>query len=391
MPLSRPLATYLAGSFLARLADEGVSVAIALLALDRSGSVAGAAAVLTAWRAPNVVAAPLAGTVAARTGRPRALYAGAAGITAAAIAAIGVFLGRAPLPVMIGAAAAGGCCGPLISGGLSSAVPALASSKEPAGPPDHRRAYTLDSAAYNAAALGGPAVVTAAAAVWSAGAAVLLLAASAAAATPLLASLRLSRPPEQAPARAVPATTTFIAGLAAICRDDALRAVTVATCAAYLGMGALPIAAVLTAHRDGGALMTAWALGGLAGSLLLTRWHPAVTAERLAGFCLLGTGGALAAAAASPHIAITGILFALAGGCDGLLLTATLQARARHAPEAVRPEVFTMGAALKLSASAVGAGLIGLAGGAAPRLLLAAVAAAQLLGYAALRALGSRV
>lgn len=383
--MTRPLVTYLAGSFLARLADEGLGVAAALLALERTGSAAGGAAVLSAWMAPHVFAAPAAGALAARTARPQVLYAAAVSIAAVTIAATGVFLGRVPLPVMLVAAAFGGCCGPLVSGGLSSAVSALTS---PQGRP---RAYALDSATYTAATLAGPVVVAAAAAAWSPGAAMLLLAASAAIAAPLLGSLRLAK--LAAPVNTMTLRRSATVGITTLWRNRVLRGVTAGTSVAYLGMGALPVAAVLTAWswgapRDGGLLMTAFAAGGLAGALVMTRWRPAAAADRLAGLFLLGAGGAfLAAATAGRHAAITLILFAAAGACDGPLLTATLEVRSQYAPEHVRPQVFTMGAALKISAAAIGAALIGLFSQAPPRLLLLAIAGTELLGYAALRLL----
>ncbi|MEV6105386.1 hypothetical protein AB0M28_11825 [Streptomyces sp. NPDC051940] len=73
------------------------------------------------------------------------------------------------------------------------------------------------------------------------------------------------------------------------------------------------------------------------------------------------------------------LLFAVAGAFDGPLLAATLRIRADHAPPQVRPQVFTLGAGLKVTAAAAGAGATGL-------LAPAVTPAALLLGIAALQA-----
>ncbi|MFD0555533.1 hypothetical protein FB566_0739 [Stackebrandtia endophytica] len=56
-----PSSRYLAGSFLARLAEEGMAVAIALLALERTGSAGPAALLMAAWLVPHILVAPLVG------------------------------------------------------------------------------------------------------------------------------------------------------------------------------------------------------------------------------------------------------------------------------------------------------------------------------------------
>ncbi|MBO0829982.1 MAG: MFS transporter, partial [Streptosporangiales bacterium] len=175
-------------------------------------------------------------------------------------------------------------------------------------------------------------------------------------------------------------------------RRPVLRAVTAGTGVAYFGVGALAVTAVLLGGRwgdatDGGVLVTAFAVGGLAGSLLVARRPPAVAPERLAGWCLLGSALTLGLAAVSPSLPVGAVLFGAAGLCDGPLLGATLDARARHTPEHARAQVFTMGAAVKISAAAAGSALVGAVASLPPQLLLAAVAAVQLLAYAALRLL----
>ncbi|MYV77109.1 MFS transporter, partial [Streptomyces sp. SID1046] len=164
---------YLAAALAARVASEGMGMAVVLLALERTGSAAHGAFVLTAWLAPHVLAAPLAGAAAARTARPRLFHAGALAGFATAVAALTVLLGRAPVPLVLAVAVLGGSCGPMVTGGLSSLITALV----PAGP-GRDRAYGWDAATYNAAAVTAPAAVGLVAALGSAGPAMAVLAAS---------------------------------------------------------------------------------------------------------------------------------------------------------------------------------------------------------------------
>ncbi|MFF5703192.1 MFS transporter [Streptomyces sp. NPDC012794] len=374
---------YLAAALAARFASEGMGMAVVLLALERTGSAAHGAFVLTAWLAPHVLAAPLAGTAAARTRRPRLFYAGALAGFTVAVAALAALLGRAPVPVVLVVAVLGGACGPVVTGGLSSLVAGLL----PAGPA-RDRAYGWDASTYNAAAVTAPAAVSVVGALASAGPAMAVLAVSGALAAALAASL----PYEDPDAAASPGgpRAGAGAGLAALWRVRKLRAITSATTLAFVGIGALTTSAVLLAAGlgspgAGGVLMTAFAVGALAGSLTLGR-TTGVPPGRLARWGLAGTGAALAVAAFTPSVAVAAVAFAVAGFCDGPLLTATLRIRSEHAPAAVRPQVFTLGAGLKMTAASTGAALVGLVAAAPPWTLLLGIAVLQLVA-AALHAL----
>ncbi|MBT2407771.1 MULTISPECIES: MFS transporter [unclassified Streptomyces] len=366
---------YLAAALAARFASEGMGMAVVLLALERTGSAAYGAYVLTAWLAPHVLAAPLAGAAAARARRPRLFYvATLAGFTTV-VAALAVLLGRAPVPVVIAVAVLGGGCGPMVTGGLSSLVAGLV-------PPGARRdrAYGWDASTYNAAAVTAPAVVSLVAALASAAPAMAVLAASGALAATLAASLPYEDP-GAAPLYRQPGAGLG-AGLAALWRVRELRAITSATTLAFVGIGSLTTTSVLLAAGlgspgAGGVLMTAFAVGALTGSLTLGR-ITAVEPGRLARWGMAGTGVALAAAALSPSLAVTAVLFAAAGVCDGPLLTATLRIRSEYAPDAVRTQVFTLGAGLKLTAASAGAALVGLTADAPAQALLGGIAALQL-------------
>lgn len=382
---------YLAAALTARFASEGMGMGVVLLALERTGSAAHGAFVLTAWMAPHVLAAPLAGAAAARARRPRLFYAGALAGFTAAVAALAVLLGRAPVPVVLAVAVLGGSCGPVVTGGLSSLVAGLV----PEGP-GRDRAYGWDASTYNAASVMAPAAVGLAGAAVSAGPAMGVLAVSAALAAALAASLPYEDPhgkpredayedPGAGPPRTAP-RAGLGAGLATLWRVRELRAITSATTLAFVGVGALTTTSVLLARGlgrpgAGGVLMTAFAVGALAGSLTLGRMT-SVAPGRLARWAMAGTGAALGAAAFAPSVALTAAAFAAAGVCDGPLLTATLRIRSEHAPGAVRAQVFTLGAGLKVTAASTGAALVGLAAAAPAWTLLLGIAVLQLAAAA---------
>ncbi|MFD3719196.1 MFS transporter [Streptomyces sp. NPDC058674] len=375
---------YLGAALAARFASEGMGMAVVLLALERTGSAAYGAFVLTAWLAPHVLAAPLAGVLAARARRPRVFYPGTLAGFTAAVAALAVLLGRVPMPAVVAVAVLGGTCGPMVTGGLSSLVAGLV----PAGAA-RDRAYGWDASTYNAAAVTAPAVVGLVAAVGSAGPAMAVLALSGALAAALAATLPYghedagrdhpAHPVEGPPQRS---RAGMGAGLAALWRVRELRAVTSATTLAFIGIGSLTTTSVLLAAelgspRAGGVLMTAFALGALGGSLTLGRMT-SVEPGRLVRWALAATGVALAGAAFAPSVAVTAVLFAAAGVCDGPVLTATLRIRSEHAPDAVRTQVFTLGAGLKLTAASAGAALVGIAADAPAWTLLTGIAGLQL-------------
>lgn len=368
---------YLAGSTLARFADEGFALVVTLLAVQRTGRASTAAVVLACWLAPHVLVAPVVGAYASTRRRATTFYAAALLGFTAAIAALVAMVGRAPLPAVLAAAVLGGSVGPVVSGGLSSLVAALVPEAA------RQRAYALDAAAYNGAGVAGPAAVAAVAAAFSAAAAGAVLVAAAFVSACLIGAL------PSVGARAAAAPRSLLAGvgtgLAAIWRERPLRAVTAATTVAYLGIGGLTVTAVLLAGQwgdpaDGGLLVTGFAAGALAGALALARWPLPIRPERLAALSLLVTGLALAAAAAMPSLPGCLALFVLAGLGDGPLLTATLRIRATYAPETARAQVFTTGAALKLSAASLGAALVGLTATWPPSTPLLLIAATQLAG-----------
>jgi hypothetical protein len=372
------LVRYLVAAALVRGADSGAAVALVLLAVDpRTHLGEGAAAgglLAAALSAPHVLG-PWTARHLERARDARRLLAGAYLLYAVALAAGAAVLGRLPLAVAAACVVVAGCCGPLLTGGLSSRLPAIAANR-------NGRLQGWDALTYSIGGTAGPSVVAALAAVRGPLTAVFGLAAAAATG----AALTLTLPRGAEPAGTGP--HGMRAGLRVLAGHPGLRRVTVMTMLSALGMGALPVIAALVAprltDRPGAAatLTVALGLGNLAGSLLVTavpvRGEPETSARRL--FALLAVATALCAAAPAYGPALLG--FAFVGFASAVSFTATLAARTRYAPPAAHAQVFVTSAGLKVAVASAGAALTGLAaglGGRALLLLAAAVTAASVL------------
>jgi hypothetical protein len=361
---------YLSAAVLARIAHEGARVSLVLLALDRAGSAAIGGTIVAALLAPHVVAAPLVGVLVDRARQPRWVLAAAMLIFAGSLFSAAALIGRAPLWLIYVLLLLGGCCGPALTGGLTSQLPALV------GKDKTPRAFGLDSLFYNVASMVGPAVAGVTAAAISPAAAQYLLAVSAAAGALGVASLPL-------PTRTHPSSSTrvdLLSGVREIVRQPTLRTLTLTSSLGQIGPGGLAVVAAVLAtsqHRPAGSglLLTAVAVGAFIGSLLWT-WRPIAVdhAPMVTAISMIGIGIPIAIAAAAPSLGATAVLFGLSGVFIGPFGSALFLARTQYAGPAVRTQVFTIGAGLKVTASALGAALIGFAAGlpAATQLLLAA-------------------
>ncbi|MFL6065089.1 MAG: MFS transporter [Friedmanniella sp.] len=353
------LRRYLAAAVLVRVADEGARVALLLLALQRTGSAALGAVLVAALLVPHVAAAPAVGLLTDRTPRPRWVLGAAAVGFAAALAAAAVGLGRLPVSATLAILLVGGCCGPALTGGLTSQLRSLVPERS------LPRAFGADSASYSLSGIAGPSVAAVLAGLIGADGATLGLAGSAALGAAVLTVLPLGPRQTRVASASVPGSR-LTDGLAAVVHDPVLGTVTAASSLAQLGAGALPVvAAVLSARasRPGaaGLLMTAVAVGGLVGSLLWA-WRPAPPerSARTVMVSLLGVGLPLAAAAAVGSLLLVGALFALSGVFLGPLTGALFTVRQRRAPAPLQAQVFTLGAGVKTSCAAGGAALGGL-------------------------------
>jgi MFS family permease len=371
---------YGVGATLVRVADEGARVALALLALDRLGSAALGGLLIAALLVPHVLAAPVVGLLVDRSPRPARLIGGAAAVFAAALIVTGLAAGRLPTGLVLVVLLAGGCCGPALTGGLSSRLGSLV-------PADRLpRAFGLESMSYNVAGIAGPAVAAVLAGLASPAAATVALGGAALAGAALLATLPLAGSATRSPA---------LAGLRVVLGRPVLATLTLSTSLGALAGGMLPVVVAVAATRSGnpaaaGLLLTAVAVGALAGSALWTRWPaPARVAPRWVVVGLAGTGLPVLAGALHPTLPVLAVLFTVAGIADGPLFGALLTARQHWSPPELRSQVFTLGAGAKITAAAAGAALAGtLAGTATPAQL--AVAGTIPLAAAALAAAGFR-
>ena len=372
MSSSLVLARYLGVAVCARLADEGARVAILLLVLDRTGSTSLAGGLIAALMVPHVLAAPLVGSLADAARSRRLLYAVAYLTYAACLGVAALLVGRTTAGA-VAALIVAGCVAPLLIGGLSSLLGDLV-------PGRLERAFGLDVMTYSVAGIAGPAL-----------AAVLAGLAGAAWATAGLASLvvvsaalvlTLPLPLGAGPRR----LTSPFAALGLMWRRPRLGAVTAGTVFSMVGVGALPlVAALLAAQQDRpeltGVILSVGAAGGLAGSLLLTRWP----IRRWRPEWVVAVSLGLSAVPLLILVFLPGgwiglPFFALAGGLGVPVSVAVFAVRDQESPPGVRTQVFTLGAGLKVTAAAAGAAGAGLAAGLGAPALLAAVAACQMLG-----------
>src|SRR5829696_3469860 len=330
--------------------------------------------------------------LAARLDRtPRRRVALASNQVLLAISLLGILAGagRTPGWVLVLLAALAGLTGPLATGGYTSMIPLLVPERLLA------RANALEAASFNTAAIAGPAVAGVVAATAGPAGAVLAEAALAGLALPAIARMpRVAPPAGDHPA---PMAVAIRQGLAHLARTPVLRGVTVATAVGMGGTGLLTLALPFWAERLGagragaGYLWAALEAGAIAGALAAARPTAAWPPQRvvLAGLALFGL--VMATWPLAPSFPAALALVALAGLAEGPAFAATFATRQRWSPPALRGQIFTTAASLKLGAFAVGSALAGPAlarTGVAGTLV--AVAAVQLLAVALGRAAGAR-
>jgi MFS family permease len=170
----RGLQRYLITAVLIRLADEGARVSLVLLALERMNSAAVGGLLVAVLLVPQVVAAPAIGLLTDRARQPRWVLTISVAGFAASLAAVAFMLGRVPLPAVVAMLLIGGCCGPSLTGGLTSQLPRLVSESS------LPRAFGADSLTYNVSGIAGPGVAAVIAGAAGAATATIALAAAAA-------------------------------------------------------------------------------------------------------------------------------------------------------------------------------------------------------------------
>ena len=389
LPAQPGYPAFLLAATLARLATEMFPVAAVLLVLDRTGRPGLAGAVVAATTLPAVVTGPVLGAWLDRTPRRRVALASNQVLLAISLLGILAAAGRTPGWVLVLLAALAGLTGPLATGGYTSMIPLLVPERLLA------RANALEAASFNTAAIAGPAVAGVVAATAGPAGAILAEAALAGLALPAIARLpRIGVPAGEDPA---PLATAIRQGLGHLARTPVLRGVTVATAVGLGGSGLLTLAMPFWAERLGagragaGYLFAALEAGAIAGALVAARpaasWPPQRVV--LAGLGLFGL--VVAAWPLAPSFGAALGLVAVAGMVEGPAFAATFATRQRWSPPALRGQIFTTAASLKLGMFAIGSAVAGPALGlAGVGGILVAAGAVQLLGVALGFATGAR-
>jgi hypothetical protein len=384
----RVVSHYAVGAVLVRLADEGARLALVLVALDRINSARVGGALVAALMVPQVVAAPAVGLITDRARAPRLVIGAAMLGFAGALVATALGLGRVPLALVLAALVAGGCCGPALTGGLTSQLSGVVSSDF------LPRAFGIDSLTYNVSGIAGPAIVAVIGGLASPSAALVALGVCAATGGVVVAALPLAGRTLSADHQDHRSRVSD--ALRLLVRDRVLGAVTVATTVGQGGLGALPVVVVVLAHRAhspsaSGWLMTAFAVGALIGSISwILRPASPWQAPAVVMASLVLTGTPLVLAVGSSALGLTAGLFVASGFFIGPLTGALFTTRQDHAPGAVRAQVFTLGGGLKITAAAVGVAMAGALANAATATQLLLTAACPVLA-GALGALALRV
>lgn len=352
-----PFLSYVLPAGLARCGDAAAAPAVLLMMLAADQPPARAALVVGVLAGSCAVSAPFVGLLLDSTRHPRRIFVVALALLAGGL----VVLAQPATPTiaLVSVAAVAGLSGPALTGGWSAQL----GSWVPRG--SLPRAHAVDVLTYNVAGVAGPGLAAAVAA--SLGGAAAVHAAAGVVALALMWVALGPAWPSPAPGRAHAETpmTALRQGLALPLRHPDLARVAVATTGGHLGLAFVVVSTPLLGQQltgdvaFGGALLSAFALGGILGaSAAATRWFP----YRGVTSVLVGTAGtgALFAGlplAASPAAAL--IVMGLAGAVDGPVLAATFGARQTAAPPHLRAQVFTTAASLKMAAYAVGAVLAG--------------------------------
>jgi MFS family permease len=397
---------YLAGATAARTGDEMSGPALLLLGLAATGSPALGSALLAGLTVSSGVGGPMLGAVLDRSRSPGRLLAVALAAYAGGVAVVAAIVGDVPAAVAVAVAVLAGCAAPALTGGWTAQLPRIVAPESVA------RAFSLDAATYGAASLAGPALAGAIAAAlgarWAVAVAVALLVAAVPAALAMPHGAARSRgtappdagaaPGEPAPpeAAAPPLRAEIALGVRAIVERRALLAATVATMLSSAGFAGFVVASPLVGARlagsaaAGAALLSVLAVGSLAGSIALARrpWPGRPESLLVASTALLGIAFAIVALAHVFALAVAAAV--LAGLAEGPQIASVFQVRHREAPEALRAQLFTTAASVKMSAFAVGSAAAGALATHSVSACLVAAAGAQALAVAAVAALRPR-
>lgn len=364
--VSGGLARYVLAATLARSADGGAVVAIVLL-VTTSGDPGWLAGILAACiTAPHLFGPLIARRLdTARDGRTViALACIAHGVTLAAA----VLLYPVTPPIVPGVLLlASGLVGPLLTGGISSRLAAIAGSDRTS----QRRAQGWDVATYGIGGTIGPALVAAVSAWADPAIAALLLSASTVVAAAVVRLLPYSPPAAVSSDVPRPGRTLLM-----MLASGPLRRTLYLTVVVALSVAALPITAVASTGElriepaAAGLLTAAYGLGGLLGSAGVMIRPMRTDADPLMTWLGAAVGGALCGAALAGVFPVAIAAYAFAGVINSYFFAATLAARSEYAPAQARGQVFVWVGALKITAGSAGTALAGAMIGSAAQLPL---------------------
>lgn len=369
-------ARQLAASVPIRTASGGVQIAIPILAVEVLDDVGLGALLVALALLPSIVAAPLVGAVLDGARRPRVPMLASAAVTAGIFALAGG-LGIFPTWFIATLLVISGLLSPFGFGGLSSFVGQAGT--------DTHRAYALDALSYNISGVAGPAIVAVLAPTVGPRVAMFVMAGIA------LCSV-IGYPLMPMMARRTEGGSGLLrsmkAGVVAIMTRRPLVANAWSGAVVEFARGMMPIAAIGIALAATGEasmsaiIVAAFAVGALVGALIETLRNSRKRPERtmLIGFAL--TGLATIVAALDIGFVWTTLFVALSGVFTSAAVAAMLRLRRRDSPPAVVGQVFTLGAAMRSAASAVGTAVAGALAGFNPLLVLAGSGVLWLVGAA---------
>ncbi|HEJ6931013.1 MFS transporter [Serratia marcescens] len=351
------LIRYACAAMLARVADGGGVLAVILLCQSSEQYYAVTGGMAACITFPHMLGPFIARRIDTASDGRRVI---ATACLAYAVI-IGIMIatfGHVPLLLTALLLIAAGLCGPLLTSGISTFLPAIAGPDQRS----QRRAQGLDVATYGFGGTLGPSAVAAITTWASPSAAFYLLAVGTVFAAFFIMRLPVSpvthsgKPAEVAGA---------IATVGMMIRHTPLRRTLYLTMAVAFAVAALPVVAVSMADVLGvpaatAALLTvAYGAGNLAGSVFLMVIPLRGEPDRL----MLGTGGLIVAGLLS-ILEVSSFLpvffcFFITGMLNAAFFAATLAARSEYSPPSCRGQVFVWVGAMKITAGSLGTAAAG--------------------------------